>query len=503
MYPAHVPTAPHVEPRPPAPLRPRRATDPVVAIAGNATMLGIGYMFLRRPILVALALTGTGFLLWSAAVQTENPLWRFLLPGWGLAMIVHAWWLTRRTPNEQLVDLVEPDPARRSRIFATTAAALVLLTVAWFRFDAWWIVHDAETAHAEGDCERATAELESLDAVHRVAFGPIVLRAEEEQEACDLLLAALGEAPAAAASTIAAYIEHPGALWEGAGPQRAAFLFDAAMAEDDPALTVVQDAFAQLSATLEQFPGESGTVRATVESFMADLTEVSACKGYKVDDWLAGRDWGEPALTEPVAAAADQVPTRMLGCAQDRAATGDIEGAGILFREFLTGYPDHELAGEAADGILASGSYCTNPVAYPGAPEYGGGGPYPMQMVGTWGSEGRGFPDAWLATTADETALVVCVDAEVGEFQDSCQYRRPSGGTFWATFYAHEFSIKAYEFRTGTLVEDYTREIGNPCPDRLDGTVSSIYISMSDTFLSMASEYSDADFRDMFAPLMD
>ncbi|WP_205328265.1 hypothetical protein [Glycomyces sp. YM15] len=36
---------------PPRPAPPRRATDPVVATAGNATMLGIGYLLMRatRP----------------------------------------------------------------------------------------------------------------------------------------------------------------------------------------------------------------------------------------------------------------------------------------------------------------------------------------------------------------------------------------------------------------------------------------------------------------------
>jgi hypothetical protein len=503
MYPDNVPTAPPVPPQPPRPAPQRRTTDPIVAVAGNATMLGIGYMLMRRPILAALALSGTGFLLWSAAVQTENLLWRFLLPAWGLVMILHAWWLTRRVRTAPLVDLVEPDPARRARVFAITAASLVLLTVAWFRFDAWWIAHNAATAHADGDCERATTELADHDAVHRVAHGPITLRGNEELEACDILLTALDQSPTEAAGTIETYMDHPGALWNGAGPKRAEFLLDAAMVPGEPELPTVEEAFAQLSTALEQHPDQSKTVRATVEEYMTDLTEAPACHGYTVDDWLAGRTWDEPEISEPVAAASDQVPVRLLGCAHDRTESGDTQGAGTLYREFLTGYADHELATEAADGVLDSGNYCTDPVAYQGAPEYGGGGPYPMRMAGGWGSEGRGFPDSWLAATADETALVVCVDAEVGEFQDSCQYSSPSGGTFWGVFYAHEFSIKAYEFKTGELVEDYTREIGNPCPDRLDGTYHTIYLSSSSEFLTMASEYTDEDFRGMFTDLMD
>lgn len=498
MYPDRSPAAPPPI-RPPAPSRP--ATDPVAAIAGNATMLGIGYMFMRRPVLTALALSGTGFLSWSAAVQTENPLWRLLLPPWALFMILHAWWLTRRARTERLVDLAEPDPARRSRVFAVTAAALVLLTTAWFRLDAWWIAHDAEAAHAEGDCESATAALRSLDPVHRVAFGPITLRGEEEREACELLLTALDETPAEAAELLEEYMDHPGARWEGAGTERAASLFEAALSSNGSDLSLVSEAFAQLHATLEEFSGQSAAVREAVGEFMADLAEAPPCGGRQVDEWLSARSWEDPAFTEPIAAAADQVPLRLLGCAREHAASGDATGAGSLYREFLTDHPTHELAGEAADGVLDSGTYCGDPVAYPGAPEYGGEGPHPMRLLGV---RERGFPDSWSAATAEETTLVVCVTSEVGRFQDSCRYITPSGESFWTTFYAHRFDIKAYEFKTGTLVADYTREIGDPCPELLDGTYTTIYfVSHGNGVSAMASEYTDEAFRGMFADLMD
>ncbi|GAA2153790.1 MULTISPECIES: hypothetical protein [Glycomyces] len=501
MYPEPAPTEPPIAPptAPPSP-RPRPATDPVVAVAGNATMLGLGYMSMRRPVLAALALTGTGFLLWSAAVQTENPLWRYLLPAWGLVMIVHAWWLTRRVRLDRLATLGE-DPARRPRFFAVTAAALVLLTVTWFRFDAWWIAHDAEAAHAAGDCEEANAALDRLDVVHRVAFGPAVLRGEEEHEACDLLLAALDASPTEAAATLETYLDHPGALWDGAGPKRAEFLFQAALLDGVPNPATIERGFTQLTDTLADHPGQADTVEATVTAFMDDLAEApSPCTGHAVDDWLAGRTWDAEAISAPVNAAAGQVPDRLLDCAQERVETQD---AAALFREFLTAYPDHERAAEAADGVLASGTYCADPVAYPAAPDAGGPGPHPMRLVGTWTAEGRGFPDSWLAATAAETALAVCVEAEVGEFQESCQYRRPDGSTFWAGFFAHRFTIEAYSLKTGELVDEYAREIGDPCPNRLDGTYNTISLYISDTTMTMASEYSDEDFRNMFTRLMD
>lgn len=507
-------------PRPPRPARPRPATDPVVAVAGNATMLGLGYVLMRRPVLAVLALCGTGFLVWSAAVQTENPLWRYLLPAWGLVMILHAWLLTRRTRPSRLIDPVVlarppksavlfgapgPDPTRLPRVFAVTAAALVLVTVVWFRFDAWWIAEDAQAAHVAGDCEAATASVDRLDAVHRVAFGPVVLRGEEEREACDLLLTALEEgreAPTDAAATIEQYLDHPGARWDGAGPQRAQFLLESALLDSNPQSAVLQEAFDQLTATLDEHPDQSDTVESTVEGFMADLAEARPCTGYAVDEWLAAQSWDAPELTEPVAAVADQVPVRHLNCAKETAGIDGGTGA-ASFREFLNRYPDHELAGEAADGVLASGTYCTDPIAYEGAPDPGGAGPHPMQLVGTWGAEGRGFPDSWLAQSAAETALAVCVEAEGGEFQEVCRYQRSDGSIFSAFFFAHRFTITAYALRTGEVVEEYAREIGNPCPSTLDGTFNTIFITVSDSSMSMASEYTDEQFRNMFSPLMD
>lgn len=498
MYP--FPLAPQaVPPQPPQPQPLRGDADPIAAVAGNATMLGIGYMLLRRPILAVVALCGTGFLTWSAAVQVENPLWRFLLPAWGLAMILHAWWLTRRTVPSVLVD--PAGAVRRLRFFAGTAAALVLLSLGWFRIDAWWIVHDAEAAQAAGDCEDAVAALGTLDAVHRVAFGPVTTRADEEREACGILLAALEEAPSEAAEGLGEYLEHPGALWDGAGPERAALLLEAAAEGGALDLTDVENAFAQLETTLDEHPGQAGAVRGVVEAFTAGLVDMPPCHGYAADHWLAEQDWDAPELAEPAAAAAADAPVRTLRCGQEWADGGDLETAAALYREFLTEYPEHELAAEAADGVLDTGSYCADPVAYPGAPAYSGRGPHPMRLQGTT-SEDRGFPAEWLGEDAAGTELVVCVTAEVGDYQDSCRYQRSDGSTLWATFYAHRFDITAYELRTGEEVAAYSRQIGKACPDTMDNTYSTVYFSYSGDFMSLASEYTDAEFRGMFSGIV-
>ncbi|GAB4005861.1 hypothetical protein GCM10029992_54940 [Glycomyces albus] len=50
-----------------------------------------------------------------------------------------------------------------------------------------------------------------------------------------------------------------------------------------------------------------------------------------------------------------------------------------------------------------------------------------------------------------------------------------------------------YELRTGEVVDQYSREIGDPCP-------SSFYYRNVD---AVQSEYSNADVRGMFEPIQD
>ena len=229
---------------------------------------------------------------------------------------------------------------------------------------------------------------------------------------------------------------------------------------------------------------------------------LSPCKGYKVDVWLASQSWAEPELTEPVAAASDQVPVRMLGCAQDRTATGDAVGAGILFREFLTGYPDHELAGEAATGIVGWAPTATtrSPTGTP--PNTAVRRP---TRCGCSQPGGARLPRLLAGDDPRTTRRSSCARrSEVGEFQESCQLpfalRRPP---FGASSMPTSSPSRPTSSRAGKLVEDYTREIGNPCPNELDGTFNTIYFFVVRQPRSgWPREYTDADFRGLFADLV-
>lgn len=396
---------------------------------------------------------------------------------------------------------------------ALAAACLIFVLLAWVRVDSWAIARDAEVAHADGDCDRAVASLRWLGVAHGVVHGSVASRGEEEREACELLIDALDTlGRPAAAEKLGTYLDHPGSLWAGAGPERAEILFESVMdsrdevlEDDDSALATIEEAFAQLSVTLQDTPGQSEGVRAVVESFLVELDEAPHCRAKDIDTWLFEQAWEEPELAETVAAEAGQAPVRMFDCADDLSRT-DEEAANAAYQEFLTAHPEHTLAMRAAENLLSDGGYCQYPAAYPGAPAYEGGGPHAMWTVGISPSE-YDFPSPWQAETTDETVLVVCVEGpEPGSLQQTCAYEPGENQLLGASglaevdFYASEFTVQAYELRSGELVADYAEEVGDPCPGVLEYSSNPLFDTVPGTY---DSDYSDADVRAIFDRLMD
>lgn len=480
--------------------------DRLLLVLGNATLLGIGYLLMRRPVLAIASLIGSAVLLALLAVFPYALVWRLLLPVWWVAVVAHTWWLAPRK-GPVLRGVEKAVWAKRG----LAAACLMLVLLALVRFDSWAIARDAEAAHADGDCDRAVASLHRLGAPHGVVHGSVAARGEEEREACELLIDALDTVDgAAAAEKIEAYLDHPGSLWDGAGLKRAEFLLASVLTrrvgvpeDDDSAPATMEDAFAQLSVTLQSTPGQSESVRAVVESFLDDLDTAPPCRAKKIDDWLFEQTWEEPELTETVAAGADQVPVRMFECAGVLSGT-DVEAGSEAYQEFLTVHPEHELATEAAGSLLSDGAYCQYPAAYPGAPAYEGGGPYAMWTSGIDPDE-YGFPDSWQAGTTDETVLVVCVDGpERGSHQQTCPYEPGTGQLLEpfveVDFYASEFTVEAYELATGELVAEYSEEVGDPCPAVLEYDSYTYLDIVPNTY---DSDYSNADVRAIFDRLME
>jgi hypothetical protein len=473
------PLPPRFERQPKPPFVPR-PVDPIAAMAGNATALGLGYMLMRRRRLAATAIIGTVILLFALAAAPGNLPWRLLFGLWWLMMCLHARHLARDTRSQL------PDTGRRrERLLAIGAAGLVLLVALGFRTDAWLIVRGAENAHAAGDCDAAVDTLGRFGAGHRIAFGAKVAEVKEQREACDLLLEARAEGGAAGAAIMAEYMVEAEA-WDGAGLERAAMLFDAALEGGDLDDTL-QDGFEQLTDTLETHPGQTDRVRETVEQLMTGLDTALPCDALDVDDWLQAQAWEAPEFTEPVTAAAASVPVHLLGCARDRSTASNLSGAQAAYQRFIAEYPEHADFQAATDELYAVDSriefehvqelltaeeYCQAPAPWRDAPAFEGRGSHPMWMIGL-DPDAYEFPAEWISGSVSATELVVCVDGpERGKFLESCYYEggiSAFGNYTEVSFYATRIKVKVFELRTGKQVDSYTEEFkGDPCPKTLE-----------------------------------
>lgn len=494
---------------PPRP--PRRAPDPVAVVLGNATLLGFGYLFLRRWRLALLALAGTTALLVALAATTGSGQVLAGLAVWWVAGTGHGWWLVRG---------VRPTGTRWGQRAVAAGVVVALVGVVVVQHGATErTVADAAAAHATGDCERTSELVRGLDAADRAVNGPAVRGAAADLEACELLLEARGLVQPGvpdrtdAAEVAAAYLRHPGARWSGAGPWRADLLLRSAYSDSHgPDQGALEAGFDQLEASLAETPDEAGEVRAVVEAFLTRLAEVEDhCAVRDVVEWVDAGDWAGPEVAEPVAAAADEVPRRVLGCARDLADADEITASRRTYEAFLRDHRDDRRAGVASDELddvvtaiqrkkvarlLDTGRYCAHPEPYRGATGYRRKGGNPMQVFGIKPAA-HDFPRPWLAGDVDDTVLVACVDGpKRGSYQETCAYESDLF-PYWSDvrFYASRFDVRLYEVRTGKQVEAFSDEFGDPCPPSILVTTFGSFATPPET---KRSAFDSADLRGMF-----
>src|SRR5436190_1029373 len=127
--------------------------DPIAVALGNASLLGVGYLMLRRRGLALAAVAGTAGLV-CGLVTTASPSYEVAVLVWWAAAVVHGWFLarggggrvtvlrTKRTKNRQ----------RRQRLVALGITLPVLLAVGLLRFDAFRIGRSVTEARESGDC---------------------------------------------------------------------------------------------------------------------------------------------------------------------------------------------------------------------------------------------------------------------------------------------------------------------------------------------------------------
>ncbi|MFG1622287.1 hypothetical protein [Kribbella sp. NPDC049227] len=129
-------TGPYPGPRP-------VAHDPLAVALGNASLLGLGYLMMRRWKTAVANWLVTATLVVLAVVLRE--LWcELAIAGLWVLVTVHGWFLARAQPWQAAV--------RRKRLIALGVTVPILLVVGLLRFDASRIDGSVTGAREAGDC---------------------------------------------------------------------------------------------------------------------------------------------------------------------------------------------------------------------------------------------------------------------------------------------------------------------------------------------------------------
>jgi hypothetical protein len=477
--------------------------DPLAVALANASLLGAGYVMLRRWRLALGSGLVTLALVTILATATPSVWLVVTLQLWWAAVVGHAWHLAARHPRP-----LPPGRARQQRLVALGVLVPVLLTVGLVRVDAGLIARDTTQARRAGDCPRALAALEQRSASHRVA-DHLAPRGDDTVRACDL-------------------------------SRRAAAQLRTGLTGDTGALDA---GFSTLAAIRAELPGHDRVADRTLDAFLAGLPTGDPCRTTAVTDWLFGRPRhgdGPDPTDETVARVA---PEATVGCADTFLAralagtepTGQLEHwqqARAGYQRLLDRYPDHTLATRAGEKVRQATvaielvtvrdllddayldtlpSYCDRPAPYSAAAPYRPGrvnrallyGPELDTEHNTFRYRSK-LPAGWLTADVTGAALVICAGKTAfGAQVDGCPYENDflAQGYSYVTFRKVTVPVRVYEVRTGRLVKTATAQIrGASCPRVLKyetlsglspiGPPSEVYVTPS-----------TADVRAAFGPL--
>ncbi|MGW0824432.1 tetratricopeptide repeat protein [Streptomyces sp. NPDC002845] len=422
-----------------------RAHDPMAVALGNASLLGVGYLMLRRRRLALAAVAGTAVLV-SRLVATASSSYEVAVLLWWAAVVAHGWFLARGGGGRGTV--------RGRRLVALGITLPVLLAVGLTRFDASRIGRSVTEARESGDCARVSSAQDRVWFGHRIADAPLTARGDEAVEACDRL-------------------------------QTARTGLTTALTGDTDAL---EDGFGTLASVLAE-PGNEKTVEATLNGFLGSLPAKDPCDTVAVTDWLRDRKRSHDVLDRSADTAARTAPAALVGCGEELMADSRWKDARTHYEQLLDQYPGDDLAGKARKGARkatlsielagvrslltertdAQPEYCSSPAKYSGAKPLGKGTNralfYPDGEYDIDHSEK--LPGSWKADGPTDAVLVVCMgETRFGSSVETCPYRdRDSGSLVSVTFYKVAIPVKVYELRTGKLVANRTIQInGTSCP---------------------------------------
>ncbi|MGW3683722.1 hypothetical protein [Streptomyces prasinus] len=442
----HGPPAPQDPPGPPAHDPPSRGAssqdparhDPLAVALGNASLLGVGYLLMRRPGLFWIAGAVTSALVWTTVATAET--WsEVLLLLWWAAAVAHGWLLARRRRGA---------PRTARRLVALGLSVAVLLGVALLRFDAHGIEDDIARARADGDCGAVTEAQEEVWAGHRVAAAPVAARGDAAVDTCERLEAAEAR-------------------------------LTAGLEGDQDGLA---SGFRLLVSVLEEDSRNDATVGSSLDRFLDGLPTDDACETVRITDWLGGREPepGRQVLDRSSETADRLAPAALMGCGDALMGTREWAQAESRYQRLLDEYPgdSHEERARKAlrKAVLAlqldevrelvrENRYCGAPAKYEGAPARRAGSGRAL-FLGDGEHPGK-LPGAWRTTDAAKAALVVCVGRQgFGSAVRTCPYRSETSGRITdVTFHRVSLPVKVYALRTGRRVADRTVQIGgSTCP---------------------------------------
>lgn len=481
-----------------------RATHPVAAAAGNASLLGLGYLLLRRRGLATLAVLGTVlFVILLVTVRAAGV--EIALGVWWLAVTVHGWLLARRSsapaaqwelhqaPSAQPVGQ-RPSPLRQWAI-ALGVTLPLLLVVGLVRFDAARIDEALAAARTAGDCAAAGAATERVAWPYRVVDGPMTRRADTTTDACRTLADADRQLASVTGDTTPV---------------------DASLA----------GGFAGMTGVLRDQPGHEAMVGRVLDRFLATLPTANRCRVAATTDWLIRRQATGDALDRAGTAARTAAPAALVGCGDTLMEARNWAEARGRYQQLLDQYPGDPLRARAEEGVLratqaieldnvrrllagnpaygSSPAYCSTPAPYSAAPPYGAGVNKALIFGNTQRTEP--LPAEWRANDAADAVVIVCVgrdkaDAE-GEAVRTCPYTSETrGGLYNVTFRKVAVPVTVFELRTGRPVVETTLQIGGPsCPQRF--VDPSGLVPAGDRF-DFPVTPSPGDLRAAFAPLIE
>jgi hypothetical protein len=416
---------------------------------GNASLLGIGYLLLRRRML-ALASVVVTVVLVSVLVSVAQTWCEILVLLWWVAVIAHGWFLAGGRPPRGVA-------VRRQRLIALGVTVPVLLAVGLLRFDASRIAHSVDQARERGDCARVLTAQGGVWVGVRIADAPLTGRGDQAARACRRL----GTARTQLATGLAG---DPGALTAG---------------------------FATLASVLAK-PGNDKTVETVLNGFLGGLPTKDPCDTATVTDWLRGRQPSHNALDRAAAVVPRTAPAALVGCGDSLMAANDWTNARTRYQQLLDQYPGDQLTARARDGVkratltielanvrsLLEGptdtqpEYCSKPAKYSGAAPYGKG----TNRALFYGNDKytKKLPASWRTTDAAHAVLVVCAgETDYGTSVRTCPYESKISSYFPTnvTFHKIAIPVKVYELRTGKRVAKRKIQInGASCPRRIHYT---------------------------------